>query len=96
MTILRTLQGLFAMVVLCISIISIDEHNPNNDTDLSKVPALLPFVAGVGGLTIIAAVASFVLFLTEYLRGYFAAVLDVIILLVNLVGGVVSTTAKAS
>lgn len=61
-----------------------------SDFDLSRAPALLPFSAGIGSVTLTGAVISLVLGWTEFPRGYFEVIIDIVVLLANVVGGVVS------
>jgi hypothetical protein len=87
--ILRGLQALLGIIVLGLSVTLIKGHDPRH-LSLSHVPSLLPFAAGIGGLTLAGAFAGFMLAWTEFLRGYFEIVIDVVVLFANLVGGVVS------
>lgn len=61
-----------------------------SDFGLSRAPALLPFSAGIGGVTLIGAAIGLVLGWTEFLRGYYQVIIDIVVLLSNVVGGVVS------
>ena len=87
-SILRTLQALFGIIVLGLSVTLIRGHNPLHWT-VSKLPTLLPFSAAIGGLTVAGALLGLVLSWTEFLRGFFEIILDIAVLLANLVGGVV-------
>ena len=87
-SLLRTLQALFGIIVLGLSVTLIRGHNPLHWT-VSKLPTLLPFSAAIGGLTVAGALLGFVLSWTEFLRGFFEIILDIAVLLANLVGGVV-------
>ena len=89
-SILRGLQSLLAIVVLGLSVTLIKGHNPDHYKDLSGVPKLLFLAACIGGLTLAGAITGFVLACTEFLRGYFEVLIDIVVLLANLVGGVVS------
>ena len=89
-TILRLIQALLGIITLGLSITLIKGWAPVR-TGISRAPILVPFSAGIGGVTLIGAALGLVLAWTELLRGYFEVVIDLVVLLANEVGGVVST-----
>ena len=96
LSILRGLQALFGIIVLGLSITLIKGHNPKHAVpSMSDVPKLLPLAAGIGGITLAGSLIGFLLSWTEFLRGYFEVAIDIVILLANLVGGVVSPSGSS-
>jgi len=89
-TILRVIQVLLGIITLGLSITLLKGWAPFK-TGISRAPILLLFSVGIGGVTLIGAVLGLVLAWSEFLRGYFEVVIDIVVLLANVVGGVVST-----
>jgi len=93
-SILRAFQMLFGIVVLGLSVTLIKDHN-NHDYDhdsdhtYSAVPLILPIGAAIGALTLVAAVFSIAIAWTNFLREYIEMLVDVVIVVMNIVGGTV-------
>ncbi|CAE7207001.1 hypothetical protein PTTW11_09640 [Pyrenophora teres f. teres] len=85
-TILRALQLLLGIITLGLSVTLLKGWAPSQ-LHFSGPPVLLPFSAGVGGVTLIGAVLGLALAWTEFLRGYFEVVIDIMVLLANMAGG---------
>lgn len=99
-TVLCGFQMLFSIVVLGLSVtLTKDHYNRPYDSyvDISKAsgaPTILPLRAGIGAVTIVAVILNCAIEWTDFLRRYINMVVDVIVILINVVGGIVSSTLK--
>lgn len=82
---LRGAQLLFAIVVLGLSVDLIRGHH------VGSLPATLSFAAFVGGVSIVGALIGLTATWVEFLDSIIGVGIDVIVALINLAGGVVST-----
>jgi hypothetical protein len=82
---LRGFQALFAIVVLGLSITLIRGH------EWGSLPASLGFGAFVGGISLVAALIGLAATWVEFLGGLIGLVIDGVIALINIAGGVVCT-----
>jgi hypothetical protein len=82
---LRGFQALFGIVVLGLSITLIRGHN------WGSLPASLGFGAFVGGISILAALIGLAATWFEFLGGLIGLVIDGMVALINIAGGVVRT-----
>jgi uncharacterized membrane protein (UPF0182 family) len=88
---LRGLQILFAIVVLGLSVTLVKDHNDHDEgVDYSSIPAILPIATGIGAISLVAAVFSLTIAWTNFLREYIEMLVDIVIVLINIVGGTVS------
>jgi hypothetical protein len=94
---LRGLQILFAIVVLGLSVTLVKDHNDHGgDLGYSSVPAILPISTGIGAISMVAAVFSLTIAWTNFLREYIEMLVDVVIVLINIVGGTVSCSDQSA
>jgi uncharacterized membrane protein len=97
-SLLRGLQILFAIVVLGISATLVKTHNSvadaerkaQNGATFSKAPAILSLFVAIGAFSLIAAVFNLCISWTEFLREYVEMFVDLVVILANAVGGMVS------
>lgn len=82
---LRGAQALFGIVVLGLSVTLLRGHH------WGDTPAGLGYGAFVGGLSVIGALIGLAATWFDFLGGLVGLVVDVIVALVNIAGGVVST-----
>lgn len=92
---LRGFQMLLAIVVLGLSVNLIKDHNNHvltNDYDYtySPAPTVLSISAAIGGVTLVAVALNLVVAWTGCLREYIELLVDVILVVANLIGGIVS------
>jgi hypothetical protein len=100
-SLLRGLQILFAIVVLGLSATLVTSHNRTADIlsksddgiKFSRAPASLYLAAAIGALSLVAAVFNLCISWTEFLRKYVEMFVDVVVIVANLIGGMVSVTA---
>jgi hypothetical protein len=81
----RAFQALFSLVVLSFSIVLLKGHKEGT------LPGSLCFAALVGLLSFIAALLSTAAYFRNFLNEQIANVIDGVILLLNLAGGIAST-----
>ncbi|KAF2032181.1 hypothetical protein EK21DRAFT_110129 [Setomelanomma holmii] len=89
---LRALQILFAVVVLGLSVTLVKDHNNHGgygDAGWSSVPTILPLAAGIGAISLAAAILSLAIAWTNFLREYIEMLVDVVVIVVNIVGGTI-------
>lgn len=89
---LRGLQMLFGIVVLGLSITLIKGQSKRWDDGRTAPapPTILPLAAAIGAVSLAAAIFSLVIAWTNLLREYIEMAVDVVVILLNIVGGVVS------
>lgn len=92
---MRGFQMLLAIVVLGLSVNLIKDHNNHvltNDYDYtySPAPTVLSISAAIGGVTLVAVALNLVVAWTGCLREYIELLVDVILVVANLIGGIVS------
>jgi hypothetical protein len=89
-SVLRGFQILFALVIFGLSIMLVNDHNLHGgQPGWPRVPIILPLAITIGALSLSAAVFSLVISWTNYLREYIEMLVDVVVVLANIVGGVV-------
>jgi hypothetical protein len=89
-SVLRGFQILFGLVIFGLSIMLVNDHNLHGgQSGWPRVPIILPLAIAIGALSVLAAVFSLVIAWTNYLREYVEMAVDVVVVLVNIVGGVV-------
>jgi hypothetical protein len=89
-SVLRGLQMLFSIVVIGLSVTLVKDHIGHRDTkDFPGPLAILPLSTGIGAVSLVAAVFSFVIAWTNFLHEYFEIMVDVVTIAANVVGGIV-------
>ncbi|KAH7078887.1 marvel domain-containing protein [Paraphoma chrysanthemicola] len=88
-SVLRGFQILFA-IVLGLSVTLVKDHNDHGGaTDFPSAPAILPISTGIGAISLVAAVLSLAIAWTSFLREYIEMLVDVVIVMINIVGGTI-------
>jgi hypothetical protein len=93
-SVLRGFQMLFSIVVLGLSVTLVKTYAggwPKQTEERPSAPWTLSLATAIGALSLVAAVFSLVVAWTNLLREYIEMVVDVIVVVANMVGGVVST-----
>ncbi|KAF2823472.1 hypothetical protein CC86DRAFT_409383 [Ophiobolus disseminans] len=89
-SVLRGFQILLSIIVLGLSVTLFKNYNTQPPIpDLSKAPMILPLGAAIGSLSLIAAVFCLAIAWTNFLREYIEMLVDVVIVVVNVVGGMI-------
>jgi hypothetical protein len=86
----RAFQALFSLVVLSLSVVLLKGHKEGT------LPGSLCFAALVGFLSLIAALLSIAAHSRNFLNEQIANLIDGVILLLNIAGGIVSTPVYMS
>jgi ABC-type phosphate transport system permease subunit len=99
-SVLRSLQMLFAIVVLTLSTTLLKNHNDPlaltkkfirwDEKSETKAPAVLPLAVAVGSLSLVTAVFSLAIAWTNFLREYMEMLIDLVVMIANIVVGIVS------
>jgi hypothetical protein len=92
-SVLRGFQMLFFVVVLGLSVTLVKHYGDGweqQDQQRPSAPWTLSVATGIGALSLVAAVFSLVITWTNLLREYIKIVVDRIVVVVNVVGGVTS------
>ena len=87
---LRGIQSLLGFIVLGLSVTLFKDHNdPNGVSGFTAAPLILPLSAAIGAFTLVAAVFNTLIAWTEFLKEHIQMLVDVVIIMVNLIGGTV-------
>ncbi|KAH4608101.1 hypothetical protein HBH82_085900 [Parastagonospora nodorum] len=93
-SVLRGLQMLFGIVILGLSITLIKSQRKAWEGSALDIiapapPTILPLAAAIGAISLAAAVFSLVIAWTNILREYIEMLVDVVVIMLNMVGGVI-------
>ena len=89
-SVLRGFQMLLAVVVLGLSVTLIKDHNNHNRiSGFSSAPVILPLGVAIGAVTLVTAVFSLTVAWTNFVHEYIEMLVDVVIIMANVVGGMV-------